>query len=599
MRVRLPGDELPRLLWGYLDRNMKAVIPPIYQTARDFSEGLAAVRTGGTIDRDVEPLHYSGPVDRDGRGVENATIGGKWGYVDRHGKVVLAIDLDYAGPFRGGLALVRQSATSQRDAFHGFIDRSGRRVFAVPEAENRLLVCDFCCDRARFYELGSGGERHLAGFLGPTGKVIVQPTLRKASDFCEGVAAVVTDDNRCGYINVDGHLVLDVTGRFDRYDDFHEGLAAVRKGAKAGFIDRWGKLVIPMQFADATQFSDGVAAIRLGEKWGYIDRGGHVIISARFAAAGLFRDGLARVARSSGGRGFFDWGFIDKGGGYVVVPRFDEATDMWEGVAVVYRSRRYGLFNTNGDVVLEPEYECLGDVVTGLSVVQKSGRYGFINAAGRVVVAPQYDGASPPSEGLARVLSGDRWGYINNRGRVVIRPTYVAAMDFHEGMAAVALGRDHARSLEWPKAYGFIDRAGGMVVAPQFAWASRFSEGVSAVQAMPSAGGERGKFRFIDKSGKQVVPGDFLDAWYFTENLAAVKVATTLPASRPIAGPATQPSPQTLEKWGFIDRRGRFAILPRFDNAFPFEGRWARVEIAGKTFRVDKAGVMELIVPER
>lgn len=45
--------------------------------------------------------------------------------------------------------------------------------------------------------------------------------------------------------------------------NFHEGLARVkRNGGLAGFIDKTGKEVIPMQYSIASDFANGFARVR-------------------------------------------------------------------------------------------------------------------------------------------------------------------------------------------------------------------------------------------------------------------------------------------------------------------------------------------------
>ncbi|MFO0484456.1 MAG: WG repeat-containing protein [Sphingobacteriia bacterium] len=68
--------------WGYIDTNGALVQPPWLLAARDFSEGLAAVRFSS----------------------------GKWGYLDKRGMVVVPWVYDAAYDFRGGLALARKDS---------------------------------------------------------------------------------------------------------------------------------------------------------------------------------------------------------------------------------------------------------------------------------------------------------------------------------------------------------------------------------------------------------------------------------------------------------------------------------------------------------
>ena len=81
---------------GYLDLQGKVAIPFVYDDARSFSGGLAAVAKDG-----------------------------KWGYIDREGRPVIPLKFDEAGPFASGLAPARMSDTT------GFIDKSGDFVFKL------------------------------------------------------------------------------------------------------------------------------------------------------------------------------------------------------------------------------------------------------------------------------------------------------------------------------------------------------------------------------------------------------------------------------------------------------------------------------------
>lgn len=63
--------------YGFLDASGAAAVPFLYENARDFSEGLAAV-----------------------------CLDGKWGYIDTQGNVIVPCVYDDAGRFNGGLAVI-------------------------------------------------------------------------------------------------------------------------------------------------------------------------------------------------------------------------------------------------------------------------------------------------------------------------------------------------------------------------------------------------------------------------------------------------------------------------------------------------------------
>src|SRR5437870_5048196 len=72
------------------------------------------------------------------------------------------------------------------------------------------------------------------------------------------------------------------------------GLFPVMRDWKAGYIDRTGRIVIPLQYALATPFSGGLAAVSPDWRlWGYIDVSGRMVIEPQFAIATPFAEDLA------------------------------------------------------------------------------------------------------------------------------------------------------------------------------------------------------------------------------------------------------------------------------------------------------------------
>ena len=94
---------------------------------------------------------------------------------------------------------------------------------------------------------------------------------------------------------------------------FSEGLAAVQKGNKWGYIDKRGQFVIRAQFDNALTFKDGVAAVIVDEKEGLIDRNGNTIIERQFKEVSyFFNSPLATVSISDQ-----EWGYVNRAGKFV------------------------------------------------------------------------------------------------------------------------------------------------------------------------------------------------------------------------------------------------------------------------------------------
>jgi hypothetical protein len=205
--------------WGYVAPYGSLIIEPQFEFGRSFSEGLAEINVGGK-------LSASGDSNGEVCGIE----GGKWGYIDKTGEVVIQPQFDETSRFSEGLA-----AVAMLDKW-GYIDK--------------------------------------------TGKIVIAP-FDRAGTFSEGFASVKIG-SQWGFVNDKGKVVI--TPQFDKVEDFNEGLAAVNTGGKWGFVDKTGEMVIKPQF-DWTMggFFRGITWVQnRGEKGFVIDRTGDNIGNWKF-----------------------------------------------------------------------------------------------------------------------------------------------------------------------------------------------------------------------------------------------------------------------------------------------------------------------------
>ena len=86
--------------YGFIDKDGNELIPCQYSAANSFSEGLAAVNIGGKW-RDA-PDEISAMTGRK----QTMIVGGKWGYIDTKGNIVIPLQYEYAEPFKDGKAKV-------------------------------------------------------------------------------------------------------------------------------------------------------------------------------------------------------------------------------------------------------------------------------------------------------------------------------------------------------------------------------------------------------------------------------------------------------------------------------------------------------------
>lgn len=156
---------------------------------------------------------------------------GKWGFIDKTGRVVIEPQFAFAHEFSDGLAAIGILRPQGLDS--GYIDQTGKIVVSLSQ--------------------GSYG----------------------AGDFSEGLAPVGAGGTKLGYIDKTGQFII--KPRFDKAYSFSDGIARVQDDGKYGYIDRSGELVADLMFDDAGDFSDGVALVKIGSRTGYIDKRGRYI----------------------------------------------------------------------------------------------------------------------------------------------------------------------------------------------------------------------------------------------------------------------------------------------------------------------------------
>lgn len=137
-RVKM-GTPPVNLKCGYIDEAGNEIIPLIYSGVRDFSEGLAAVRTGNWADGKWGFINAAGELVIDYRfqqprncmgGMIKAVVDGEWVYVDRKGSKTISLKAyELASRYRDGYAYVTKTRWPIKvDYTWGIIDENGNEV---------------------------------------------------------------------------------------------------------------------------------------------------------------------------------------------------------------------------------------------------------------------------------------------------------------------------------------------------------------------------------------------------------------------------------------------------------------------------------------
>ena len=223
-------DEEGNAKYGYINKQGEEVIPCTYDAAGPFSEGKAAVGVYKEENVDaIYPYVYS--------------------YLNTEGKVLFSCDEGLkAGDFHEGMAWVTANAQQ-----YGFIDTTGTLVIPLRYFTDEVAMPKFIADFHEGYTLS--GMEDFEGteaviYYRLMDKMMVRPSFRVEGPVCEGVA-LNSANKQFGFIKPDGTQVIPC--------QFDYTPACVS-----------GDLI-----SSSYRFSQGVAAVRKNSKWGYIDLQGH------------------------------------------------------------------------------------------------------------------------------------------------------------------------------------------------------------------------------------------------------------------------------------------------------------------------------------
>jgi hypothetical protein len=239
------------------------------------------------------------------------------------------------------------------------------------------------------------------------------------------------------------------------------------------------------------------------------------------------------------------YGYVDRKGNVVIEPHFDNAKSFSEGLAWAEKDGKSGYIDRTGIFVIELDAKDGEPFTDGFARVRMGDQnYDIINKKGEVVVdGKQFDNVRQMSEGMVVVCKDKKYGVLDRNGNQIAAPKFVECQDFSDGLAWVKIG----------KRWGCIDKNGNMVIDTNYVSINGFHEGLAFVwkdypwrnEAHPVC---------IDKKGNIVIEelpkvGGEIDHLFFSEGLACIKVN---------------------DKYGYIDKTGKFVIEPQFDFAQNF-----------------------------
>lgn len=282
--------------WGYIDKDGKVVIEPLWDKAYDFWLGYGQVAQDskwGLINQKGEvvvPLQYEkmGIAGADVSSILNseryiiaAKLDGKWGYIDKNNNIISSFKFSYAGTMVNGLAPVKDFNMKW-----GYVDDMGEVVIPLIYDGFGFFYEDKCWVGKIINGVMKWGVINRQGVeIIPFNYILSNLTTDyNPSRFSNGISNYRLSNSEAGFIDASGNKLFGKT--WEGAGFFSEGLAAVRKNNLVGYINTLGNEVIPYQFASGGTFTGGIAGFRQteGGLWGYINKSGQVVVSPQFTS---------------------------------------------------------------------------------------------------------------------------------------------------------------------------------------------------------------------------------------------------------------------------------------------------------------------------
>ena len=186
---------------------------------------------------------------------------------------------------------------------------------------------------------------------------------------------------------------------YDPYAVFHFGLvSAENEHLKWGFIDEFGREMIPFEYDEVREFDEyGVAVARKGKEYYMLDTQGMHIGNTAYS-------------------------FVD-------------TVNCKPGTYIVKKDDKAGIVDSQGKYILPPEYDDLDGFESGFARVCIDGKWGFMNEHYEIVIPCKFD--KEYWFGIPECTSAavnKRWGVIDSKGEWIIEPQYdlVIALDSTE-----------------------------------------------------------------------------------------------------------------------------------------------------------------------
>ena len=389
-----PGPPNLDGLWGLVDlRTGREILPVKYKRifpSDDFS--LFAVdlkNTSGVIDRSGKFTVPLGKYDYIMYPLNSELIlasnNGKFGIIDKSGKVINPFVYSEIGTFWNGIAYAIKGSK------FGVINVSGKIVVPFQYDAGEVLIngASYMIQRDKITIFDKTGK--VIASAGKYDGVIDVARIHFSGTYHSGNI----DGGNLIYVERGGKFgAIDTTGKeiiSPKYDSI-EGIAGnliyVQRGGKIGAIDITGQEIVPLIYTGIREIMNGLAVVIDNDKCTVINQSGKAILpldkyggtldeNGTLGGYGIIilDDGCVQILSTES-----KWGLIDYNGNTILPCEYESIGNMNDGYVAVQNEKGYALFNKDGQIIVPfGDFESIGNINENMASVTKDGLTGFIS----------------------------------------------------------------------------------------------------------------------------------------------------------------------------------------------------------------------------
>ncbi len=527
---------------------------------------------------------------------------GKLSLVNTNGREALRFQIDSIAHADGDYFFIF------RDGKAGLVDMAGRNVLnpefrkieianntvsALPVSAWHLLSPDNTTQRVMLFDTieETSQNAFIAGInnmyrLTIPGELITKIAYNSMLPI-PGSFYQVTLNGRTGIITQTGEELIQPV-----YDSLYVDTGFVyvlrSKGRDAGWsvYDTLGIRKNQYFYTAVKPVSEGLFAVKRNGKWGFMNRSGHEVIHCVFEGVTPFNSGKSIVVFHN------EQGVIDKAGNWLILPEKQEITIINDTLYLEKSKKLTWLKDFDQTLIYFTEKKLIAkdsyleekiDSATSwfvsfqgvifsksdsgftehiqfrdsLYIIKKEGSAGVVSFSGRTYIPfGIYEDIDPPVEGLLRIKHQGFYGFSSLSGKLRIANRYEAAKPFSEGLAAVKIRG------KW----GFIDKREILAVQPLYNETGKFENGVCPVR-------QGTKWGIINGQGKLIKQ---VDSDKLTKSINGLWVS------------------EKDGLYGLIDRSGKTLLFPKYERVQPLKNNLIIVKRRGLYGVVDMDGVIRI-----